>query len=180
MCYARRMITNGVSRMLVATTHTQTSQSESRVSSRDIQRALHAYPTTHRFIREAMYANHVLTASADSFVHPFHEPWMKHLTREHSVVYATQASYLLIQAAIDAGEFPYLTASHYRYVCRSEEGLMSKISVRFHRTAPMPSCVQIVAKIENIRKLRDAVYVNCLYRISDICTMQAWLTSPVG
>ena len=166
--------------MLAATSLTDTRSLDTRVSTGDICRALHAYPARHQFIREAHYADHVLTATADRFVHPFHEPWVEHLTREHAVLYATQASYLLIQAAIDAGQFPHLTAEHYHYVCRSEEGLMSKISVRFYRTAPVPACVHIVAQINKVRQFRGAIFVNCEYRISDICLVEAWLTSPIG
>jgi hypothetical protein len=162
------------------TLSSETAQLGSRVSTADIHRALGTYPEHNRFIQEATYAKGALTAWARKFPHPLHEPWVEHLTREHALIYTTQASYLLIQAAIDAGDFPYLSADHYSYVCRSEEGVISKVAVRFRRTASVPARVKIQAAIVTARTRRGAVYVQCRYQIADICTVEAWLTSPIG
>ena len=166
--------------MSMATARQTQSNSDIWITPQDIDRALQCYPKRNRFISEAYYSRRMLAASAVRFPHPFHEPWIEHFTREHTVTYATQASYLLIQSAIDAGDFPYLTRNHYDHVCRSELGLMSKITVRFHRAATVPSCVPIVAKIQSVRQLQDSVYAKCDYKLGDICSMEAWLTAPVG
>lgn len=144
----------------------------------EIDRALLAYGPQSRFLEQAWYTPRTLLTFARPFDHPFHEPWVKHFTREHSVVYATQASYLLIAAAIERGDFTDLTWEAFMHYCRSEEALISSLDIRFLRRDPVPERVEIAASIVDIRRRNGAVFVRCQYRISDIVKLDAWLTAP--
>jgi hypothetical protein len=148
------------------------------VPAADIAGALQTYPARNRFISEAWYSNKVLQAWGRGFPHPFHEPSITHLTREHALTYVSQASYILVSAAIERGDFPHLTSTRYSRACRNEEGLMGSVSVRFRRHAAVPDQVRIRAEILRIRKLRNAVFVDCEYEIADIAILRAWLTCP--
>lgn len=152
--------------------------SADKISDSEISRGLEAYPARNRFISEAWYSNKVLQAWGKSFPHPFHEPWITHLTREHALTYVSQASYILVGAAIERGDFPHLSSARYKRACRNEEGLMGSVSVRFRRHAAVPDQVRIRAEILRIRKLWNAVFVDCEYEIADIATLRAWLTCP--
>lgn len=144
----------------------------------EIDQALLAYPPTSRFLEQAWYAPRALLAVARPFDHPYHEPWVQHFTREHSVVYATQASYLLVAAAIERGDFTDLTRDGFLRCCRSEEALISSLDIRFLQRAPVPERVEILASIVEVRRRNGAVFVRCQYRIGDIVKLDAWLTAP--
>lgn len=145
-----------------------------------IQAALGAYPAEHRYLFEGRYQNRTLTALARPFAHPFHEPWVRHFTREHAVVYATQASYLLVASAIHAGDFPGLSIDGFLTACRAEEALITSMSLRFHQRAAVPDRVPIHAEMDSLRRIHDSLHFHCTYEISDIVSLEAWLRTPRG
>ena len=151
-----------------------------QVSDARIQSALGAYPKRHRYLFEARYADNTLIAYATPFEHPFHEAWVKHFTREHAVLYATQASYLLVACAIDAGDLAGLSQDEFRTACRAEEALITSMSIRFHQRAPIPERITIRAEIDSIRQIRDSIHLHCCYDIPDIVSLEAWLRTPRG
>ncbi|MDQ7842079.1 MAG: hypothetical protein RDU83_13825 [bacterium] len=164
--------------VLVSEVPTTELSAREALPSDEIDRALLAYRPESRFLNQAWYTPRTLLAFARPFDHPYHEPWVKHFTREHAVVYATQVSYLLIASAIERGDFTDLTQEEFLHCCRSEEALISSLDIRFLRRAPVPERVEIAASMIEVRHRNSAVFVRCQYRITDIVKLDAWLTAP--
>ena len=99
----------------------------------DIRRLLPMYKPEAVFMREAVLRDGKLEAVFDTFDHPFSAEAPRHVTREHAVVFITQAAYVLTSLmATRTGQLP-LTLSRFWELALAEQVVFTRMHLDFHR-----------------------------------------------
>lgn len=102
------------------------------------------YPSSRQCIAEAFSDGDTSRFLVLDFPHPFQEPQPRHLTREHAVVFATQALCVHVGAMAELTKLTPFSGPEFIRALDNEHALIKEISVKFHRFVKRASAVEIV------------------------------------
>jgi len=94
------------------------------------------YAPTWVTMKHAVFHEEELVATFRTFRHPFTLEDAKHLTREHVLLYITQAAYVFVSSLCDFRPNWPFDAEQFRRIGLTEQATFSKIEMNFRRLIP--------------------------------------------
>ena len=100
---------------------------------REIRRLLPMYKEDYVCLKRAEIADGRLTAVFDTFEHPFSRALQKHFTREHALLFVTQASYVLASVMQRLDPAWPLQTEEFQRLAMAEQATFTRVDLRFRR-----------------------------------------------
>ncbi len=138
-------------------------------SHKEIINLIPVYAPEHIFIEEAHFDNNDLVCRFRSFDYPFSSFKMKHFTREHALVYLTQATYLIIAIQKNIDEQWPLETTESLELARNEQMTFTKIEINFRRFIENKTPMEIRISILSYRKLLNRLILELNFNFPKGC-----------
>ena len=121
------------------------------------------------FIRRARIQDRTLHCSFSTFEYPFSVQSIKHLTREHALVFVTQACYLLsaLLSRID-NQWPIDTATTLALAV-NEQMLFSDIHLHFVCLIPNRDGIDLQLTLADFRIIRERIFAKLEFKFPEGC-----------
>ena len=120
---------------------------------REIDQYLCIYGKNQRFAETAyLFSDNSILVEFRRFVHPFQFPQPKHLTREHAVVYASQAACIFFGIMAETRpEWPF-SQSELILGLLEERALIHKICIKFSKMMELNEPTSVKMSLKNYRE----------------------------
>ena len=152
-----------------STTIGQPLNSSVHINQCEVLKILCAYKADCVFIDEAWFHGNRLVASFRPFAHPFTLAGSRHLTREHVLLYLTQASYLFVAKLCERRPYWPFEPSSFSEMALAEQAVITGIDMRFRKLAYLEEHRTIELHLERERAMAGRVFLRFSFGIGEAC-----------
>lgn len=134
------------------------------VGSPDFSCFLILYGQENRYVKSVVRTSRGYSFSCSDFDHPFHVPEPAHLTREHVIVYVTQA--ICVATGLHSNSepnFPF-TAEHFIRALTSERASIRSFEFKYQKYVPRSPIIELDLEFERIAEISDFVLFDFRFR----------------
>jgi hypothetical protein len=136
----------------------------------ELARLLPMYRKDAIFARQAMLCGDTLTVVFNTFDHPFSQPLPKHLTREHALVFVTQASYLLASFLQRIDPSWPLTIEEFQQLALAEQATFTRVELKFHKFILNRDGIELNIHLAKCVKRGSRLYGRFVFDFPNGCT----------
>ncbi|HUW11923.1 MAG TPA: hypothetical protein VM537_19510 [Anaerolineae bacterium] len=135
----------------------------------EIRDLLCMYRDTGVFVEKAALRGDRLFAEFRTFKHPFLRSEPEHLTREHALMFVTQASYLFAALFRQVDPDYPLSRDAFRRLALAERALFTRVQLNFHRVIRNRDGIVLEMWCDRFRLLGRRIFGRLSFLLPDGC-----------
>ncbi|MEE9613728.1 MAG: hypothetical protein V3W31_02100 [Thermodesulfobacteriota bacterium] len=125
------------------------------------------YKPEHIYIAKAEFANTCLTATFKTFEYPYSRIRIKHFTREHAIMFITQAAYVLAGELAKHGRLDGIDVKRYRRLIATEQATFSRVTLNFKKVIRNRDGISLRIWCAKSKKVGAKVLVKMLFEFEE-------------
>lgn len=135
----------------------------------EIRRLLPMYREDAVFLKHAILSDGRLSAVFNTFDHPFSRPLPKHFTREHALVFITQASYVLGSLMQIVDPMWPLGTEEFQRLAMAEQATFTRVDLRFRRFVRNRDGITLNIWCTGFRRMGGRLFARFAFDFPDGC-----------